>query len=201
MYSKYKNIFLIVMSFCVLYNCSSIKIDRINSNEIIDISGDWNDVDSQVTSSTMVEECLNATWRENFISKFSKKPCLVVGTFKNKSEEHINTQTITKDIEKALINSGKVKFIASKSERNEVREERKDLNEYSSEKTQKKMKNETGADLIMQGQINTIFDSYKGETIKYYQIELELIDLETNEKLWIGQKKIKKLVKKSKYKL
>ena len=93
-----KSVFLMVFSFLFLFNCSSIKIDRINSNEIVDLSGDWNDVDSQVTSSTMIEECLNGAWRDEFVSKFSRKPCIVVGTVKNKSEEHINTQTITKDI-------------------------------------------------------------------------------------------------------
>ena len=54
---------------------------------------------------------------------------------------------------------------------------------------------------MLKGQINTITDSAKSTTLKYYQIELELIDIENNEKVWIGQKKIKKVVGKNKYKI
>jgi len=38
-------------------------------------------------------------------------------------------------------------------------------------------------------------DTYKKEKIIYYQINFELSDLETNEIVWIGEKKIKKYVK------
>ena len=53
---------------------------------------------------------------------------------------------------------------------------------------------------MLKGQINTITDAVKKTTLKYYQVELELIDIETNEKVWIGQKKIKKVVGTKKYK-
>ena len=53
---------------------------------------------------------------------------------------------------------------------------------------------------MLKGQINTITDAAGKTTLKYYQTELELIDIETNEKVWIGQKKIKKVVGRSKYK-
>ena len=36
--------------------------------------------------------------------------------------------------------------------------------------------------------------SYKKEKVVYYQIDLELTNLETNEVVWMGDKKIKKQV-------
>jgi len=56
------------------------------------------------------------------------------------------------------------------------------------------MGKEKGADFMLQGQINTIMDAAGKQAIMYYQVELEMINILTNEKVWIGQKKIKKLV-------
>ena len=53
---------------------------------------------------------------------------------------------------------------------------------------------EQGADFMLQGTINSIVDQYKKDKAIYYQVDLELTNLETNEKVWIGDKKIKKLV-------
>ncbi|HND64376.1 MAG TPA: penicillin-binding protein activator LpoB, partial [Elusimicrobiota bacterium] len=121
-------------------------------------------------------------------------PRVIVGTVLNKSHEHINTETFVKDLERELTNSGQVKFVASKDQRDEVREERMDQAKNSSVKTAKSMGQEYGADFMLKGQINTIMDAAGKQEVKYYQVELEMIDMSSNEKAWIGQKKIKKLV-------
>jgi len=64
----------------------------------------------------------------------------------------------------------------------------------ASVKTAKSMGQEYGADFMLKGQINSIDDQAGKQALKYYQVELELIDMTTNEKVWIGQKKIKKTV-------
>jgi hypothetical protein len=51
------------------------------------------------------------------------------------------------------------------------------------------------ADFILQGSINSIVDAYKRKKSVTYQINLELNNIETNEIVWIGEKKISKLVK------
>ena len=97
-------------------------------------------------------------------------------------------------IEKELVNSGKVEFVASSSERQSLRNERLDQAEHSSEETQKGPGQETGADFALKGQINSIVDRAGGESVVFYQIELELIHIGSNKKVWIAQKKIKKLL-------
>ncbi len=52
---------------------------------------------------------------------------------------------------------------------------------------------------MLLGEVDQINDSEGGKEVRFYQVSLEMIDLETNSKVWIGQKKIKKLVKKSGY--
>src|SRR5262249_14487592 len=123
-----------------------------------------------------------------------EKPRVIVGEILNKSDEHINTETFVKDLEREVLNSGRAKFVASKGQRDEVRGERLDQAKNASVKTAKAAGQEYGADFMLKGQINTILDAAGKQALKYYQVELELIDMLTNEKVWIGQKKIKKLV-------
>ncbi|MCS7228009.1 MAG: penicillin-binding protein activator LpoB [Endomicrobia bacterium] len=185
----------------LLYGCATTpKVTRVDVSQQIDLSGEWNDTDSQLVASEMIKDALSRAWIEDFVSAKKQKPRVIVGTVKNRSHEHINTQTFVKDLERELINSGKVIFVASKEERQEIREEKLDQMMHASAATRKQLGEEWGADFILKGQINTILDEAGNMTVKYYQVELELVNILTNEKVWIGQKKIKKLVKRPKIK-
>lgn len=184
-----------------LASCASTpKVTREDVSEQIDLSGDWNDTDSQMVSAEMVKDSLVRPWVDEFRDKKNTRPRVIVGTVLNKSHEHINTETFVKDLERELLNSGRVKFVAAKDQRNEVRAERADQAQNASAATAKSAGQEYGADFMLQGQINTIMDEAGKKSLKYYQVELELIDMGTNEKVWIGQKKIKKLVERKKLK-
>ena len=199
-----KKIFLMSCLLCfsmVLFSCSSTpKVTRVAEDEQIDLSGNWNDTDSKLVADEMIADSVSRPWMDNFIKTKQNKPRIIVGTILNKSDEHINTETFVKDLEISLLNTGKATFVASKDQRDEIRSERMDQADFSDPATVKKFGKELGADYMLKGQINTITDAVKKTTLKYYQVELELIDIETNEKVWIGQKKIKKVVGKSKYK-
>ena len=57
------------------------------------------------------------------------------------------------------------------------------------------MGQEIGADFMLKGTINSILDTDGKTQVRYYQIDLTLISMADNRKVWVGQKKIKKLVK------
>jgi uncharacterized protein (TIGR02722 family) len=192
------NIIILTAALIVLFGCETVQVSRVDVEEQIDLSGEWNDTDSQLVSKEMVSDALSRPWIDEFVSKKRQKPRVIVGTVKNRSHEHINTQTFVKDLERELINSGRVVFVASKEERQEIREEKLDQMMNASAATRKQLGEEWGADFILQGQINTILDQSGNKTLKYYQVELELVNILTNEKVWIGQKKIKKLVQRPK---
>jgi PBP1b-binding outer membrane lipoprotein LpoB len=82
-----------------------------------------------------------------------------------------------------------------------MREERIDQLRNATLDSAKSMGKEIGADFMLIGGINTIIDAAGGTSVRFYQVELELINLETNEKVWIGQKKIKKVVEQSRFRL
>jgi hypothetical protein len=60
------------------------------------------------------------------------------------------------------------------------------------------MGEETGADLMMIGTINSIPDQDGGKAVVFYQTNMELVEIESNRKVWIGEKKIKKYVERAK---
>jgi uncharacterized protein (TIGR02722 family) len=190
---------IIFVSLLILIGgCSSQKtVTRIDPSSTTDLSGEWNDTDSRLVANEMIGNVLSETWLNDFQSTQSKNPTVIVGTIKNRTSEHIQTVTFVKDLEKALINSGKVDFVASKEERDEIRDERQDQQDNASDESLKKFRQETGADFMLRGDITTIIDQAGGEKVKYYQVNLELINIETNKKVWIGDKKIKKLVSQS----
>ena len=183
----------------LLAGCAPVTVDRVDVDKTIDLSGRWNDTDSRLVSEEMIADALTRPWIDEFRAAAGRDPVVIVGSVRNRSDEHINTQTFVKDLERALINSGKVQFVAAGGEREEIRAERGDQAAHADPATVKADRRETGADLMLQGSINTISDRLEGKEVKFYQVNLELVDIERHRKAWIGEKKIKKMVKRSRF--
>jgi uncharacterized protein (TIGR02722 family) len=173
----------------------------VESDTVTDLSGNWNDTDSRLVAEEMIQDVLSRNWLTKFNRDNGKAPIVIVGTVRNLSHEHINTRTFIADMERELINSGEVEFVASAKAREEIRDEVKDQDLHASEETRKAMGNEIGADFMLQGSINSIVDAVSGEQARFYQIDLTLIELGTNRKVWVGQKKIKKTIEKGGFRL
>ena len=186
---------LLVVPF--VFGCSP-SIKRVETNLVKDVGGGWNDTDAQMVAAEMINDCLNAGWYNKTLLKLGKEPVVIVGTVSNNSMEHINTDVFVEEIQRALINSGKVEFVASKSERGEVRTERLDQDEFASEETRKAFGKEIGADFMLSGTLNSVVDKSGKKALVFYQVNMKLINLETNQIVWNGQKQIKKYVKRSK---
>jgi penicillin-binding protein activator len=172
------------------------RVTRIDAGVVTDLSGRWNDTDSRMVAESMVKEALEYPWLNTFSQSKRRQPVVVVGTVLNSSHEHINVHTFVTDLERELTNSQKVTFVAGKNERDEVRSERKEQAMYAREDTQKAPGKEIGADYIMKGTIATILDEADGTKAMFYQVDLQMVDLESNAKVWFGQKKIKKVIEK-----
>lgn len=184
-----------VLCLLTLMSCGKEKrVTRVDPEVVTDLSGRWNDTDSKLVAEAMMKEMVSRPWLEKFTGSHGREPIVIVGTVLNKSHEHIDVGTFVTDLEREMTNSQKVLFVASKSEREEIREERKEQAVYSREDTQKRPGQELGADFMMKGTIATIVDESAGTKAVYYQVDLDLIDLENNTKSWYGQKKIKKVV-------
>ena len=187
----------VILSSLLVAGCGT-KVTRVDVDETVDLSGAWNDTDSRLVAEEMIADALSQPWTLNFASQSGRAPVVIVGTVRNFSHEHINMNTFVADMERALVNSGRVEFVASSDERGEIREERTDQDLNASEETRNEAGQETGADFMLKGQINTIVDVEGDKQVRYYQVDLTMISLADNRKVWLGQKKIKKLVENAK---
>ena len=185
---------LVVLAIALINGCANRKITRVDPNETIDLSGRWNDSDSRLVSEEMIGDLLTSAWIPRYLKANDKRPVVVVGLVENKSHEHINSETFIKDVEKAIIRDGNIRLVVAGEKRNELRKERAEQQDYASPETIKKWGKELGADFILQGTINSIVDSYKKQKVVTYQIDLQLTNIETNEVVWMGDKKIKKQI-------
>ena len=193
-----KKLFLVVAAFVIISEISvscSRKVTRIDPSQQIDLSGRWNNTDSRLTAEEMIDTILKDKWiRDHQESHQGQKPVVIVGFVTNKSHEHIEAETFVKDVEQAFIKSGRVRLVQGGKKREELRAERADQQDNSSVSSMKKFGLEQGADYILQGSINSIVDSQKRKKVVYYQINLELTNIQTNEVVWIGDKKLAKYV-------
>ena len=192
---------VVLAALAVVAGCSGGKqVTRIAVEEQVDLSGEWNDVDSRAVSEALNAQIFASPWVEDFRAENGQKPYLIIGSVRNKTPEHIPVKTFIADLERAFINGGRARVVASAEERDEIRGERADQQEFSSQETMKQWGKEKGADFMFIGEINALFDTEGGRQVKYYQVDAYLVDLEDNTKVWAGFEKLKKYVAKDRYK-
>jgi uncharacterized protein (TIGR02722 family) len=179
--------------------CGGKQVTRLETDTTVDLSGRWNDTDSRLVAEAMIQDCLNNPWLTRHQTGASDRPVVIVGVIRNKTLEHIAVDTFIKDIERSFIKDGRVRVVADAGDRVDIRAERESMQGNVTPETLKEFGRELGADYVMTGQINQIVDEEEGEKVLFYQTDLELVQVESNEKVWIGDKKIKKYVGKSKY--
>jgi uncharacterized protein (TIGR02722 family) len=181
------------------------QVTRIDPDQPVDLSGRWNDVDSRQVADAMVRQSFENAgggWAMQYMqSHGGRRPTLIVGTIRNRSYEHIPVATFVRDLERAYLGSGQVLVVASSEERGEVRDERADQQENAAAETRARMGREQGAQYMLQGDVSQINDREGGRRVVYYQVDMTLVDLETNAKTWTGQHRIKKLVEQPRFRL
>ena len=175
--------------------CAPTKVTRIDPNSVTDLSGNWNDADSRLVATELIQSSLSQPWLRSYTeANAGQAPAVIIGSFDNNTMEHIPVATFTKELERAYVTSGAVRVVASKDERVDVRDERKDQQENARADTRARQAQELGAKYMLQGTIQAVQDAQGREKVVYYQVDATLVDLESNQKVWTGQKQIKKLI-------
>jgi penicillin-binding protein activator len=186
---------MIPVLMITLGSCAAKKVQRVSPDEQIDLSGRWNDTDSKQVARSLTNQVLTKPWLNDFLqSHGGNRPVVIVGIVHNKSHEHISAETFINDIEFAILDNGSVRLVQAAEAREELRRERADQQDFAAPSTAKKWGLELGADFMLQGTINSIVDSQGKQKVVEYQIDLMLTNLETNELVWRGQEKIKKMI-------
>lgn len=191
---KKVSLLVLLATVVVLGSCQRRTVTRIDTQTAVDLSGRWNDTDSRLVAQEMINDVLNRPWLTRFENRNNRRPVLIVADVRNRTHEHIDAETFMRHMERELLNSGMVRLVQGREFRESIREERADQQEFASPETMKRWQRELGADYMFTGTINSIVDQHGRQRVVFYQVNLELTDMETNEKVWIGEKQIRKLI-------
>ena len=190
-----KRILLCCAAALMLVSCHSVKL--VDAETQIDLSGYWNDTDLRKASDALIKEALGTPRLAQFDGGRGRLPVIIVGNFKNSSDEHIDTSILSQRLEASILNSGKAEFVASGELRDAIRKERLDQQQgYTDDATVAALGREVGADFMMTGSVKTIVDRYAKTATRSYFITAELTDITTNRRIWIGEyNEIKKVIR------
>lgn len=190
---KYSHIFLGI-GLLVAAGCAR-SVTRIEPGQSMDLSGRWNDTDSRQVADKMIKELLGSDKFKEYAKQLGKKPTIIVGLVRNKTSEHIDADNYIKKFELAIFNSGVADLVESDAFRNKLREERAQQQDFSNPSTVARWGQESGANLILFGEMTSETDVYQKKRVVNYMTTLFLTDMETNKRVWYGQEEIKKYVK------
>src|SRR4051812_37038072 len=185
---------LIILSLLVACSCSR-SVTRVDPTTEINLSGRWNDSDSRMVADKMISEITNSERFKEYVKTKGAKPAIIIGLVKNKTSEHIDADNYIKKLEAAIFNANIANLVESDEFRDKLRVERAQQQEYADPATVKQWGKETGADLILFGEMTSETDVYNKERVVNYVTTLFLTDMETNQRVWYGQQEIKKHIR------
>jgi len=199
---KFAFLFAAVFTGFIMVSCGSTKVSRVDSDEVIDLDGYWNESDVRIVCDSLIEECISSPRIAKFEGQQGRAPVVIIDSIRNQSSEHIDTSIVEKKFQTAIINSGVMEFVSSSTERQALREEKADQADHSTYDTAKEMDQETGADFMLKGSVKTIVQSAGDKTVRTYYVYAELHDIRTNKIVWMAENdSIKKVIKRQKAKL
>ncbi len=198
---KFAFLFAAVFTGLIMVSCGSTKVSRVDSDEVIDLDGYWNESDVRIVCDSLIEECISSPRIAKFEGQQGRAPVVIIDSIRNQSSEHIDTSIVEKKFQTAIINSGVMEFVSSSTERQALREEKADQADHSTYDTAKEMDQETGADFMLKGSVKTIVQSAGDKTVRTYYVYAELHDIRTNKIVWMAENdSIKKVIKRQKAK-
>lgn len=190
------SLFLCICALCmILASCATSGVSRVDAGTQIDLTGEWNDTDVNIVCTSLLNECLASPRLDRFEITNGRLPLVLVGTFRNESDEHIDTSIITAKMQNAIINSGRADFMASNSQRQETRAEIMNQMAWSNADQAKTIANEDAADFMLQGTVKTIVQKSGKTTVRTYFVYCEMVDIESGRIIWTGENsEIKKVI-------
>ena len=154
------------------------------------VTADFGSTDLQSTAEALTQSLLES----RYISKATQPPKVRLRTVNNLTYEHIDTKAITDKIRIKLLKSGQVRFLADKTNLDEVYDEQQLT---ASTAVKENSKNIEEANYIVTGNVRSIKKANDSVKDVYYNVSLELVNPQTGEIVWADEKEIRKVTAKS----
>lgn len=188
----------LALTLTILASCQSGYrggVTRVDPETVTDVNSRFNNTDARQIFQALSDDCLSRPWIDNWMrANNGDSPIVFLGNVRNDTEEYIETDLFTNEIQRIFLNSGRVRIKSERDLRAELREERLDT-KFNNPATVKARAMELNADFALVGQVlQSRQQSPDGRRrVNFYQAKMELINVETAEVVWIGTKEIKKI--------
>jgi uncharacterized protein (TIGR02722 family) len=192
--------FLVLVLSCVavlsLASCGPKAFVKGQYDENVEdtnlLTDKWSESDMQNAVKDLVQSAVS----HPAIKNAKRPPIVMVTRLQNKTDEHIDTQSITDMFQVELMRSGSVTFV-DKAAREDISEEYDyQASGMVSRETQKGKGNQTGADFILNGRLDSIVQQAGKDKTVYYKMTMNMTNLSTGLIVWTDQKQIRKIFKK-----
>lgn len=183
-----------------LSGCASVKYGDATATETVNER--FGSTDLQMTAKSMTESLLASPVIAE-LNAGGKRPVMFVERIANKTDEHIDTESVLDSMTTKMLQSGKVKLVdrsAVESARSELKFQNAD--ELSTPKTALAFGQMVGAEFMFYGNLSSIYKEAGGVgsvTAKftktkdvYYKFTLKLMNLKTGLIEWQDEQEIRK---------
>ena len=171
---------------------STPNVSYGNPEQVETVTADFGSTDLQMIAEKMVNSLLATPLLQS-----GKRPVMYVSSVKNKTDEHIDTKSITDKIKVTLLKSGRVQFSAVSEANDEIIKqlEYQNLTDYVDPSTRKNLGKQVGADYFLYGEITSIKKRAGKVEDVYFKITLNLVNISTGLLEWADEKEIRKSAK------
>ncbi|MBL4865556.1 MAG: penicillin-binding protein activator LpoB [Pseudomonadales bacterium] len=179
----------------MLVSCAS-KVQYGDAQAVETVNTDFGSTDLQSTAAKMVESLL--TFPPVVEITQQGRPILFVDSVRNKTEEHIDTESVTDTIVNKLLRSGKFQFVdmtAVEAVQSQFGYQRNSGLVNPNKAAQ--LGRQVGAKYMIYGNLSSITKQNKKEKDVYYKFTLKMMGLESGLLVWQDEKEIRKSVRRS----
>ncbi len=187
-----KFIFGLVISSLFLVSCGNKAFVKGQYDQDINqanlLTDKWSETDMQKAVSSLIGSIKS----HNSIARANRPPVVMVTRLKNRTSEHIETQSIMDMLRVELMRGGQVVFV-DREARKDMAEEYEYQKENASRETIKEKGNQTGTDYIINGRVDSIVQQAGRDKTVYYKLTLNLTNLRSGVIEWSDYKQIRKI--------
>lgn len=180
-----------MLGLAVLLSGCASHVDYGDAQARETVTTDFGSTDLQMIAAKMVDDMMVfppvvAITRE-------RRPVMFVDRVKNKTSEHIDTESITDTIQSKLINAGKFRFVdMSVVDRVRQQLEYQQDSGMVDQSTAAQMGRQIGAEFMLYGNLSSIVKRDDSTKDVYYKFTLKLLNIQTGIIEWSGEKEIRK---------
>lgn len=184
-----KLIFAALATTTLLSGCASTgSVSYGDAQAVETLTTDFGSTDLQMIAAKMVDDMLMFPPVVQMTQ--NRRPVIVLDRIHNKTQEHIDTESITDSIQNKLINSGKFRFVDMKSV-NAVAQQLAYQKQSGmvNQSTAVRAGGHIGAEFMLNGNLSSIVKNAGGKSDVYYKFTFKLQNLQTGIVEWTGDRK------------